>query len=98
MKIEWKSCFRLGVSAFVLYLCVVYWPSFAGLSVTFIKAAVPLLIGCVVAYIMNILMTFYEKYYFPQKFQLCPSIPMHEKVHPQKYYDSSWQSAYSEKW
>ncbi len=67
MKIEWKSCFRLGVSAFVLYLCVVYWPSFAGLSVTFIKAAVPLLIGCVVAYIMNILMTFYEKYYFPQK-------------------------------
>lgn len=67
MKVEWKSCFRLGVSVFLLYLCVTYWPFFAGLAATLIKAAIPLLIGCVVAYIINILMTFYEKYYFPKR-------------------------------
>ena len=67
MKVEWKSCFRLGASVFLLYLCVTYWPLFADLAATLIKAAIPLLIGCVIAYIINILMTFYEKHYFPQK-------------------------------
>lgn len=66
MKIEWKSCFRIAVSAFLLYLCITYWAVFAGFSVTFVSAAIPLLIGCVIAYIINILMSFYEKHYFPK--------------------------------
>lgn len=66
MKIEWKSCFRIGFSAFLLYLCITYWPSFADFAGTLIGAAMPLLIGCVVAYIINILMSLYEKHYFPK--------------------------------
>ena len=65
MKIEWKSCFRICVSVFLLYLCIIYWKPFVGFWGTFLGAAVPLLIGCVVAYIINILMSFYEKHYFP---------------------------------
>lgn len=66
MKIEWKSCFRIAVSAFMLYLCITYWTAFSGLFGTFIGAAMPLLIGCVIAYAVNILMSFYEKHYFPK--------------------------------
>ncbi len=66
MKIEWKSCFRIGISAFLLYLCITYWGAFAGLAGTLVGAAMPLLIGCVVAYAVNILMSFYEKHYFPK--------------------------------
>lgn len=64
MKIEWRSCFKLGLSAFVLFLCVTYWPAFAKFMGTFIGAAMPLIIGCVIAYIVNILMSFYEGHYF----------------------------------
>ena len=66
MKVEWKSCFRIGISIFLLYLCITYWPVFTGFLGTAIGAAVPLLIGCVIAYIINILMSFYEKHYFPR--------------------------------
>lgn len=67
MKIEWKTCFRIGLSAFLLFLCVNYWNTAAGFLLTCLKAAVPLLIGCVIAYMVNILMSFYERYYFPGK-------------------------------
>lgn len=66
MKMEWKSCFRVGVSAFLLYLCITYWSSFASFLGTLVSAALPLLIGCVIAYVINILMSFYEKHYFPK--------------------------------
>ena len=66
MKVEWKSCFRVGVSIFVLYLCIQYWPSAIGLFQSAIGAASPLLIGCVIAYLVNILMNMYEKHYFPK--------------------------------
>lgn len=66
MKVEWKSCFRVGVSIFLLYLCIQYWPSAIGLFQSAIGAASPLLIGCVIAYMVNILMNMYEKHYFPK--------------------------------
>lgn len=66
MRVDWKSCFRVGISAFLLYLCISYWMPFAGFLGTLVSAAMPLLIGCVIAYIINILMSFYEKYYFPK--------------------------------
>lgn len=66
MRVEWKSCFRIGASAFLLYLCITYWSAFTGFVGTFVGAAMPLLLGCVIAYIINILMSVYEKYYFPK--------------------------------
>lgn len=64
MKIEWKFCFRIGASIFLLYLCLFYWKSAARLLSALVSAAAPLLLGCVIAYLINILMTFYESRYF----------------------------------
>lgn len=66
MKVDWKSCVRIGISVFLLYLCITYWPAFADLLHSLLQAATPLLLGCVLAYAINILMTFYEAHYFPQ--------------------------------
>lgn len=64
MKIEWKTCFRVGISIFLLYLCILYWKNAAGIVSALLGAATPLLLGCVIAYLVNILMSFYEKLYF----------------------------------
>lgn len=71
MKLEWKSCLRIGVSIFLLYLCVTYWPAFAGFAGMLLGASAPLLLGCVIAYVINILMCFYEKRYFPKAKKNC---------------------------
>ncbi len=63
MKIEWKTCCRIGLSIFLLFLCVHYWNTAVGLFLLAFKAAVPLLTGCAIAYMVNILMSLYEKYY-----------------------------------
>lgn len=64
MKIEWKSCFRVGISIFLLYVCIYYWQDAARLLAALFSASVPLLLGCAVAYMINILMNFYEDHYF----------------------------------
>ena len=66
MKLEWKTCWKVGISIFLLYLCIHYWTGFTGFLGTLVGAAAPLLIGCVIAYIVNILMSFYERHYFPK--------------------------------
>jgi len=65
MKISWNTCFKLCLSAFVLYLCISYWPSFSGFAATVLTAAMPLIIGCIIAYVINIPMSFFECHYFP---------------------------------
>lgn len=66
MKIQWKNCFRICASVFLLFLCMTYWTPFASFTKLLVSAAAPLLIGCVVAYVVNILMSFYERHYFPK--------------------------------
>ena len=61
MKLEWKSCLKIGVSVFVLYLCIHYWPSVADWGITLLRASTPLWVGAVVAYLLNILMSAYER-------------------------------------
>ncbi len=67
MKIEWKYCLRIGISLFLLFLCVRYWDLAVGLISMIIGAAVPIVAGCVIAYLLNILMSLYEKHYFVKK-------------------------------
>ena len=67
MKIEWKSCFRLGATVFLTFLAIHYWSSLTGLIGVLFSAASALILGCVIAYVLNILMSFYEKHYFPKK-------------------------------
>ena len=66
MKIEWKSCLRLGVTVFVTFLAIHYWSGVSGIFATVFRAAKSLLVGCAIAYVLNILMSFYEKHYFPK--------------------------------
>lgn len=64
MKLEWKTCYKLGISIFVLYLCCQYWSKAIEAVSAVIGAAAPLLIGCGIAYLVNILMSMYERNYF----------------------------------
>lgn len=64
MKISWKTCFQIGITAFLLFLAIHYWPAGVKLAGVLIQAARPLLLGCVMAYLVNILMSAYERHYF----------------------------------
>lgn len=66
MNVSWKTCLRVAVSAFGLYLCIMYWKNAVGLLGVLLSAAAPLFIGGIAAYILNILMSFYEQHYFPR--------------------------------
>lgn len=68
-EIKWKNCFRVGVSIFVLFLCCTYWKSAAGFIGKLFGAATPLFIGFAIAYVLNILMSFYERHYFTSMMQ-----------------------------
>lgn len=61
MHLEWKTCLRVGVSAFLLYLAIHYWTVVSALAGTLLRAAFPLFLGGVIAYVVNILMSFYER-------------------------------------
>ena len=64
MQLEWKNCFKIGVTVFGLFLAIYYWKPVMSAVGLVISAAAPIVIGFVVAYIINILMAVYEKYYF----------------------------------
>lgn len=43
MHVDWKSCARIAISVFLLYLGITYWPAFSLLLVRVLQAAMPLL-------------------------------------------------------
>ncbi|MBQ4563100.1 MAG: AI-2E family transporter [Lachnospiraceae bacterium] len=65
MKVEWKNCFRVGISVFLVFLGIYYWNSVTKWAWLIVGAAAPLLIGVIIAYVLNILMSFYERLWFP---------------------------------
>lgn len=64
MKMDRSTLFRLGGAIFVLYLCLHYWDAFVLLLLGIVAAATPLLIGFAIAYLVNILMSLYERHFF----------------------------------
>lgn len=64
VNIKWKTCFKIGVSAFILFLCIYYWQTAVNYLLVIAGSLISLLIGGVIAYIVNILMTFLESHYF----------------------------------
>lgn len=64
--VEKKKYIRLGIAALVIFLIIYYWSAISNAIAMGIAAAMPLLVGVVMAYVINILMCFYEKYYFPK--------------------------------
>ena len=66
MKTDVKSLLKIGLAAFLLYLGIHYWTGISGFLLTVVGAAFPLTIGCVIAYLINILMSWFERHYFPK--------------------------------
>lgn len=61
-----KYCL-FAVLALAVCLAVKNFSAISGLIAKAVGAVMPLLAGCVTAYIFNIIMTFFEKHYFPKK-------------------------------
>lgn len=65
MKFSWKDGLLGTVLVFGLYLAIHYWPGVVKLASALLSAAMPLILGCVIAYLVNILMSMYERSFFP---------------------------------
>lgn len=57
----------IALLALAVCIAVRNFSVISGLLRKSFTALVPLLTGCIIAYIFNIIMTFYEKHYFPEK-------------------------------
>jgi len=66
MKVDWNACFKIIVTAIVIFLIINYWNSFITFLGLVLGAALPLILGGIIAYIANILTKFYERYFFPK--------------------------------
>ena len=63
MKLDKQTLFRVAGAAFLLYLLIYYWSRISGFLFGLWVAAVPLLLGFLIAYLVNILMSYYENHY-----------------------------------
>ena len=54
MKLEWKSCFRAGVTVFVTFRAIHYWSGLMGFVGMLFRAANALIIGCAIAFAVQI--------------------------------------------
>ena len=63
MKLTFHDCLKLIGSIFALYLGIRYWDNAAELIKLVAGASVPLVIGGCIAYVVNILMRSYERYF-----------------------------------
>jgi len=66
MKTETKKYLKIGVIALILYLIAQNWLIVAGAFTTVLTAASPLIVGGVIAYLVNIIMSFFERHWFPK--------------------------------
>lgn len=63
MKQETKKMIGIAGAFIIVYLVIRYWSKVESLIILAASAAAPLVIGCVMAYVINILMAFYENWY-----------------------------------
>ena len=61
MKDSLKKYMGLALCLFALFLGITYWPQVSAFLSLLLSAARPLLLGCAIAYIVNLLLNFYEK-------------------------------------
>jgi len=63
-RITWKDCLKLGITAIAVYLIIFSWPAVIRFLAELFGALKSFVRGLVVAYVVNILMSFYERHYF----------------------------------
>jgi len=67
MKIDLKLCFKVGLTVFLTYLAISYCSSITGFLSTFLSSLKPLFVGFMIAFVVNIPMSMFEKLYFPNR-------------------------------
>ena len=65
MKSKFKTVLGVLAAVFALYLLIYYWPAASAFLGVVLSAALPLALGGMIAYVLNIVMSFYERYFFP---------------------------------
>jgi len=65
-RIETATCVKVAIAVFAVYLCIRYWPQVAKFIMGVIDSAEPLIIGAIIAFLVNILMRSLEKIIFPK--------------------------------
>ncbi len=65
-KKSFKSYLKIAALIFAIYLGIHYWPGISTVIKTVFSSATPIIIGVILAYMINILMSFYERHYFPK--------------------------------
>lgn len=63
VKQEMKKMLGIAGALILVFLVIRYWEKLEGFFSVAISAGMPLIIGCVMAYVINILMGFYERWY-----------------------------------
>ncbi len=63
MNITWKNCFRIALTVFILYLCIFYWGGVSTFLGSLLAATTPIVIGLCIAYVLNLVMSFYEGFF-----------------------------------
>lgn len=63
MKQEMKKMLGITGALILVFIVIRYWEKLESFLSLAVSAALPLIIGCVMAYVINILMCFYEKWY-----------------------------------
>ena len=61
MNLRWKDCLKIGVSIFILYLCIHYFPAALSGAGLLLGASMPLILGACIAYVVGILMSAFER-------------------------------------
>ena len=64
--LTWKNSLKVILTALGIYLGIRYTKVAIGFISIILASAVPLIIGCAIAFVVNIVLTFYEKHYFSQ--------------------------------
>ena len=65
-RIETATCVKVAILVFALYLAIRYWPSVAKFIANLVDSAETLIIGAIIAFLVNILMSSLEKFILPK--------------------------------
>ena len=65
-RIETATCVKVAILVFALYLAIRYWPNVAKFIANLIDSAETLIIGAIIAFLVNILMNSLEKVILPK--------------------------------
>ena len=65
-RVETATCVKLVLAVFAIYIATRYWPNVAKFLIDLVDSAKTLIIGAVIAFLVNILMRSLERFIFPK--------------------------------